>query len=456
MGYIYTEIADYDKVYETLPNTILLNDLPYITAEDREAFSNILLTKIDSGILSPIASCVCGKYRYSFHKTMICEKCESEIKPSTETIIDTKVWITVPKEVKGFILPFLWDKLTSLLSAKGYSILQWAVDSSHTPPEKQLSNPTKERIIYLNNRKWIRSLNYFIDNWEVFFQMIEDTTKDPKKSLVIKDLNILRKYSHLFFPKYLPIPTKALMILEETNVGTYADTSTMSNAIAAATTVGVLSIPREPPQRPHSQRYLENQIVSVNVRLIEYCLATLRGNICTKNGYIRGHVFRARSDFTLRAVVTSIHTPHLYKEIHLPWAQSVVLFEPYLASYLEANATMTKVEYTNLITSSVNQYNPIIDEALKILIATGRPIPRIVKDDFEYFKYRGYTPEQMKIVTLPNVGIMVNLQRNPTLGLGSVQGLYITKIKTDLSDKTLSMSDLIANGFNADHDGDRP
>lgn len=74
-----------------------------------------------------------------------------------------------------------------------------------------------------------------------------------------------------------------------------------------------------------------------------------------------------------------------------------------------------------MLMSHVNVYSPILHEL----------IDDIIKD----------TPNGR--------GPAVILQRNPSLMQGSAQLVYITKVKTNPEDTTVSMSDLIASAMNA-------
>ena len=47
-------------------------------------------------------------------------------------------------------------------------------------------------------------------------------------------------------------------------------------------------------------------------------------------------------------------------------------------------------------------------------------------------------------------GIPILLNRNPSLKRLSIQRLYLTKVKTNVRDKTISLSVLILKGYNAD------
>jgi len=79
---------------------------------------------------------------------------------------------------------------------------------------------------------------------------------------------------------------------------------------------------------------------------------------------------------------------------------------------------------------------------------------QMIDDDIAFHRWKGRTDEQIQKLIKPRAGIVCLVQRNPTLGPSSIQRMYITWVKDDIHDKTASVSDVAAPGFNLDHDGD--
>ena len=82
-----------------------------------------------------------------------------------------------------------------------------------------------------------------------------------------------------------------------------------------------------------------------------------------------------------------------------------------------------------------------VAKQVKSLITFDEEVYQVLLDIMNLFKKQGYK-------ALP-----VLIGRNPTLIHGAIQLVYCTKIKTDLGDNTISMSDRIASAPNADFDG---
>jgi len=425
-------IPDFDEAFRKTISPTIVNDLPNITTEERAAFNAVILTSYETDILSNVPTCGCGLLQSGHNLYTTCPRCKTKVLHPTEGEIDLRTWIKIPEGQIGFISPIIWAQLTNKLNKKGYNILEW-MTSSRTKPPKKLSSITAKRIAYLESINWPRGLNNFILNFDIFInEVLPAFTKNKDQTYYA----YLRAIKDKIFPKHLPLPTKAMIIVENTQVGTFADNASILGAIDAARTISYISAPRT---KPLSFYQVEAKVVDVIMNLVDYYTVTMRTTFCTKNGWLRGQVFCSRSHFCLRGVITSISEPHSYEELHIPWAQAVEIFKIHLISKLINQRGFDYISAYSLVESTGNVYNPLIDELFQELIAEAPEIERAGK----YYD-----------TDLPKTGIKCILQRNPSLHRLSAQLLAITKIKTDLTDKTISLSILAVKGPNADFDGD--
>jgi hypothetical protein len=227
----------------------------------------------------------------------------------------------------------------------------------------------------------------------------------------------------------LPLPNKVMIILEKTQRGSYADKKSITGAIDAARTIADISSYRHKPLT-HTQ--LENKVVSIIMNLVDYHLNTLKNTVSSKKGIIRKQLVCSRAHLCMRCVITSISAPHYYGEIWVPWAQAVEMLKMHLESKLVRMGFC--INYAQLVVeASGNIYSELINTLLKILITEGKHIDRIST-------IYGVNP--------PENGLAVLFQRNPSLNRSSSQNLFITKVKTDLSDKTISFSTMCTTGPN--------
>ncbi len=155
----------------------------------------------------------------------------------------------------------------------------------------------------------------------------------------------------------------------------------------------------------------------------DYYKQFYREYISPKEGIFRHHIFSTRTHFTFRAVISSLTSPHRYDEIHIPWGVAVGLFKIHLLNKLKS----TGIEHNDaigFIYQCVNKKHPLMEKMLDELIEES-----------------------------PNKGIPCLFNRNPTLLMGSIQKLTITKIKKDINDNTIGLPILLTGLYNGDFDG---
>ncbi len=417
--YPYIELSNFNQLFKETKNPIIINDLPYTTKEEKQNFNKLIMTVYDTDIISSVPSCDCGDTKKGYKVGSICPNCKTRVIYNEDLSIEITTWLRVPDGIDGFIMPVIWQQLTNLLNSKGYNILEWIIDPKFDP-KKSIFKPTKntlQRIQYLESINWPRGLNNFIRYFDNFLDILYKFTK-IKGTEYIDYLRTIPK--DILFPQYLPMPTKAMLIIENTQLGSLAEIDKITGAIDACRTIADLSRIRH---KPISHLQLESKVVTVINNLTGYYTLTIKNTFGPKKGWFRG-LFRSKSHFCGRAVIISLNDVHHWQELHIPWAIGVELLRIHIESKLE------KIGYSllaanNLITNSINVYNSIIDKVIKELINETNEL-----------------------------GIAVLLQRNPTLTRLSAQLFYISKVKTDLSDKTFSMSVLCLRGSNADFDGD--
>ena len=422
--YLRADIPDFNELFEQTIAPVIINNIPYVTEDDKILFNSIIMTTYETDVLSNVPTCRCGNLTMGYRLNDTCEICNTVVAIPAEGVIDLRTWIRIPDEIQGFILPLVWTQLTSILSPKGYNIMTWLTSTTSRVP-KTISIKTRKKIEYLISIQWPRGLNNFISNWDNFLSILPIVA--PKGGVMYQEH--FRKIAHYkIFPKYLPMPTKALLVLENTQVGSFADLS-IAFAIDAAKTIAHISTERDVP---YNAIQTETKIVSVITNLVRYYLGTIKDNFCSKRGWLRSHLFCSKSHFCLRAVITSITVPHHYQEIWIPWAQGLEILKVHIVSILMREGFSERSANT-FIECHSNIYNADIDRIIKRLI----------------HEAHGGIP------FLPNTGGIGNiLQRNPSLGRASAQLLYISRVKTNLTDRTLSLSPLVLKGFNADFDGD--
>ena len=413
MSSSYLEVPDFDIIFKKTIAPIIINDVPYVTIEEREAFNTLILTTYETDVLSNIPTCACGDTQNGFNLGKTCTSCGTPVIYPAEGVIELRTWIRSPDGIISFITPVIWAQLTNLLNSKGYNLLEWMTNARSRPP-KTITRETAKRIDYLINIKWERGLNAFNRNFPAFLDLLPLFCKQKGINYVAYLQTIPQ---NKIFPKHLPLPTKAMLILENTQVGQWADKASISGAIDAARTIAYIASERVTPLTPQQ---VEKMTVSVITNLVEYYMNTIKNVLCfRKRGWFRGQLFSSRSHFALRGVITSISEPHYHEEMHIPWAQGLELFKIHLVSKL-LRLKYSFVDAYALIESNGNIYHPLIDELLCELIDEGPEMEITCLELRETLnnlrnKHRRRLNKLPALVSDPFTGISAILQRNPSL-----------------------------------------
>lgn len=420
----YLGMPDFDLMYKHVPYPILINKVPYVTVEDRKAFNSIIMTKYENDVLSNIPTCACGLLSLGSKLGDRCDVCETKVEFPSEGDIDYRTWMGVPNGIRGFIIPVVWVQLTKLLNATGYNLLTYMLTSKGNPPDN-INKITVKRIKYLTDINFPRGWNNFIDNFDWFIEILPALGKISSTN----NMRALAKYAEYLksvrtrvFPKFMPLPVQVMLVLDQMNYGGgFADKKTIAGAIVAARTIADIE---RAHVRPLSMTQVEQKMLSVINNMVSYYVATIKTTFCSKKGWIRGCIWRSKFPWAGRAVIKSLTGPHDDREIHIPWTVGVEMFKYHIFNKLSVNGH-GYLESVLIVNRAVNVYNPYVSDIIKQIIAEA-----------------------------PFIGFPCSFQRNPSLDRLSAQLFYITIVKEDLRDNTISMSALKVIGPHADFDGD--
>jgi hypothetical protein len=427
---IHAEIISHDSIFNEYlsKEPIIVNDLPDISEADREKNDKLIFTKYDlinSDLLSNIPSCECGntvgvdKLGDGMDiKAVVCPDCHTEVKALHQQDLEPLLWLRAPEGVRAIINPIIWTMLSGKngFEKSNYDVIRWICDTTYKP--QAIKEPPV--IDFIRKSGIPRGYNNFVENFDAIMDFMFNLKFYSKKKLApLKAL--LKEYRHTVFSQHLPLPNRSLLVLEETNHGTYVDPTAPIAVNAIRMMVGIdsaLSI--------HSLRVKENRTIKMIIETASFYDENSRTVLAKKEGIFRKHIFGTRSHFSGRAVISSLTDNHRYDEIHLPWGMSVGMFELHLKNKLLKEG-MTPWDADAFLAEHTQKYHPKLDEMFQQIIARS-PI---------------------------GGGIPCVLQRNPSLARSSAQAMFITKVKTDVNVPTISMSILAVVGFNADFDGDQ-
>lgn len=418
---IYRELVDHNHQFRTSPvRPFVVNDFDKTSEDSRERLNSMIYTTHDGDVLSDNPTCRDGCTTGHANEQLICPTCGTRVESKALERIETTLFLRKPDGIEALINLNVWSMLERIFSTNTFSYIQWITNTAYNPHKRPI-----DRIRAIESRMVEQGMdkgyNNFVRNFTWWYETLaEIVCRDRKKREEARELwEVIQMYPRaIIFPDYLPFPNRMLIVLEETNSGGYMQ---LSNADAIDAIQSVCGIDLD--TRPAQLGQKENRIAKFMVKMHAFQTCQNDEILKPKQGLCRKQVYGSRDLLSFRAVVESITQPHNYNECHIPWSIGVVLFRQYLYNKLGTRG-YTPREAKVLLDEHTKQYHPLLDELFKEIIAEAD----------------GAMP--------------FLLQRNPSLGRGSILMLGITKVKTNVNEPTISISILVVRSLNADFDGD--
>lgn len=416
-------LVEFDTIFRERPgaDAIIINDVPSFSEDDTKRLENLIFTRFSGDLLSNMPSCECGEVDGEYNMDVRCKHCGTTVKPIFDQDLKPITWLRAPVGVRALMNPLVWTMLRNRFKIGKFNVIQWLCDTTYAPQAQVPKKLIALDSIRIKGKPLDRGYNYFVDNFdEIMSELFEHQLFRKSRGKGDNLRVFLRVYRDRIFSQYLPIPHRSLLVLEQNDLGWFVDTITTGAMDAVHILAGI-----DTDSNMFQTYVRENRTVKALSQIAEYYERTYKETMAGKEGTFRKHVVASRSHFSFRAVVSSITKPHSYEEIHIPWGVATSVLRLHLINKLyEFNYTPN--EAAHFIDSHAERYNPFLDHLFRELIAEARN----------------------------GKGISTTLNRNPSLGRGSIQHTYITKVKTDIHDPTVSLSILVVKALNCDFDGD--
>jgi hypothetical protein len=411
------ELVNFNELFLQLKSPpLIINDIAESSELEKERLKTMVFTKYDSDLMKNVPSCDCGAISGEYNIGVHCNNCDTLVSNSIDRELEPILWIRAPIGVRALINPHVWTLLSNRFRKSSFDVIRWICDTTYR------AGPNDGIVIQeLQEEGIVRGYNNFIDNFDEIMAKLFQMKRFSLKNKTSVDLlaNLLAEFKDRIFCQHLPLINRTLLVIEETNVGTYVDPF-VPTAIDAILTVASI----DADENRFSIRTKENRTVKSIAGLAKYYDNFVKTNLGSKQGIYRQHAYGSRSFFSFRNVVTSITDAHDYDEIHIPWGVGVTVFKYHIINKLMKRG-FTVNQAISFINSHAKLYHPVLDEIFSELINES-----------------------------PRKGIEVTLNRNPSLTRGSIQRVRVTKIKKDPTINTVSFSILIVSPLNADFDGD--
>lgn len=419
-------LTNYDKDIANMNQPVVfLNDLDPIN--DHELIRRLMVTMYMDGTYSIVPSCSCGETTLEKYPDMqigdTCDYCLTKIESHSTRDLTSNVWIRPPEGVPCLMnISFLVMLIDAYEQGSSKTtVIHYLLD----PYEKSYNN--QEVIQYLQDCGVKRGITHFYEEFDRYMQILNNDVlfkhHNEREQLAILIHNTPKE---VIFPSQLPMVHKTFNVIEKSHLGNYVDYKSFNPYMN--TINGLLSLNTSKREVPMNKKH--SVIANVLFGLAEYYINHIKESHSVKKGEYRKHLYSSRLPWTARMVITSIHTPHDYDEIHFPWSATIPLMEVHLTN-LMLKKGMKPNDISRKILHAVNNYDPEIDEMLEYLIKT--------------------SPHKTRLSGKPGFAILHN--RNPSLKMGSIQQMIITKVKKDPKDITSAISILTVGSNNADSIG---
>lgn len=409
---IHYELTNFAKRVTELPQQpIVLNDLSSVTEKDRQTIDQLTTSVFNqTDVFSNEPACECGRITGGYNLGIVCSSCNTPVAEMFSKNLAPRVWIRNPAGVALLINPMVWLMLSFKFTTAGFNLVEWLCNTDYVPP----GNKPQDVIDSVMELGIPRGYNNFVNNFDDIVERLSNL-KRFAKSKNDDFLALVREQRESVFSPYLPLPNKALLIREDTNVGSYIDQMVVSIVDAIQTIKSI-----DTPTAAYSVRQKENRTIKTIVKLAKFYYDSFHLLLAKKQGLIRRHNCGTRGHWTSRSVISSNTKPHNYDELEVSWGQAVTLLTVHLKNKLFKQG-YTPNEASALLYAHTNKYHAELDRLMQEIL-----------DESAY-----------------NRGLRGVYVRNPSLTRGSTQALWFAGYKKDPNDQTSSLSILDVVPYNA-------
>lgn len=425
---IRLEPENFDVMFRSLSKEPrIVNDIVEASEKDKAALNRLIYTTYSGDLLSNLPSCDCGHLVGGYNTGVSCPECGTEVQLHVEREIEPIAWIRTPNGVgddegRGLINPIVWMMLRKRFTRSGFEVIRWLCDTDYSP--KVNIPPAMKEVEALGLE---RGLSNFIRNFDDYMAKLLSLRSFRVRSALGDPLEVLiRKYRDCIFSRWIPAPNRLLLVVEESNLGKFVDPVIPIAVNAIRIMAGI-----DASLKPLSTRTKENRTVKAIVLLADFYEKYYKEVMAKKEGVFRKHAFGSRNHWSFRAVISSITRAHSSKELHIPWSIGVSVFKIHLTSKLKRRGYGPNAAEA-LLARYAQEHSPLLDELFQELINE-----------------------------CPYMGIPCTIVRHPSLGRGSIQQLFITRVKGMLNEPkevespTIGLPITIVRSMNADFDGDQ-
>ncbi len=431
------KILDFNALFARTENAVLLNKFDFSTPGYAEKLAENIFSR--STDIDFVAKCECEHLVGNYYTNLTCPRCHTLVTCDMEAAeghLTHKAWISCPDGIEGgWLNPAVYQIIARHLRygkrvRQNFTNANGDISSrgkirkgNYLDDILDFDTPIPDEIAGAVTGK---GFSYFYQNFDRLMQYFlyshkQTAMKKGRDTLAY----FLAQNRDKLFCRYLPILASSLhpIVMSEginDNRKRFVDKNSQY-VEAAAAALSYLEFSSHRARRPD---LIEASTFQAYQEFIAYTVDISTRHLSKKRSLPRQHIFASRLSFTFRGVIVSITGKHDLDELHMPWAMAVNLLRLHIVGRLMQRG-MSSGDAMRLQQSSLKQYDPLIDSMMQEFIAES-----------------------------PYKGLPALFGRNPSIRAGSIQLLYITKIKTNIHDETIGFSQLATAAPNADYDGD--
>jgi hypothetical protein len=394
------ELVDFEEIFhndahaKVIPCTEGLTSNTQVAQYIKDAFT-------DGSHMSFKASCDCGKVTGNFFIGTRCSECNSEVKSKFIDDLSYNLWIPLPSFAPPILQPIAYNVIKRWLgTVNGCSVLSTLLGGDGELPEDLLKWYKPGWHGFHND--FDRVMQYFLTEYKPL----------QRASSAARNENIpefLTKYRTVLFTTKIPILNSTLHLMTRNGDLHYLDPSA-KQIVELIKNVSVAEYQYSHGVKP--ENYINDSLADIYEIYQDYIMKVLRLRLVgspAKRGFIRQVAAGFRSSWSFRGVITPICELHDGDELHIPWKIAVVCLKIEILNLLMSRQGLTLDAALRKQGNAELQYDKDIADILEVLIAE-----------------------------CPYKGLPVLFDRNPSMQLGAIQLLFVTKVLPDSNSIGLS------------------
>ena len=355
-------------------------------------------------------NCKCGELRGKIFEGITCEKCKTTVERK-QSVISRMGWIDLgsSKIINPLFLPFMFSYIgTSKLKKYLYDNMAIDVDGNI-----QVANPDENASAKEPLPECIgMGVTQFIENFDSILEVFHSKNKEDKKDIY----EFLRLHRDKLFVSKIPVYSPRLRPVVVIKDKVITDPLNEKYVQIIKLVSGLQNLQED--RTILAESAFVNKIQSLLEEVNRFVIMALNG----KKGLIRNTVLGSRMNWTSRCVITPLPIGTELDEVHMPYIVCLELFKLEILNYLRKKKDISYFEAMTEFNDAVTVFNQEIYDFMMCHIG-------------------------------PN-GKQFLLNRNPTIAIGSILCMRITKIKEDITDVTMSIRNNVLKFLSGDYDGD--